>query len=115
MGISLAFGIWRLGFPLPTGPGKQRMTMSAKISNPIQSPELPSLCLAMTEHSPLPIATVEGATHIVRYANAAFCHLMRKPAEDLVGHPLSELLPAKDTCVSLLDRVYRSKKPESHL
>lgn len=84
-------------------------------SHSIYPPDLPELCLAVTEHSPLPIATVDGATHIVRYANPAFCHLMRKPAEQLVGKPLSALLPEKDVCVTLLDRVYRLKKPESHI
>jgi signal transduction histidine kinase len=73
------------------------------------------LCLAFTEHAPLPMATVEGATHIVRYANPAFCSLMNKPMEQLIGKPLSELLPEKDECVTLLDRVFRTGKPESHV
>ncbi len=90
--------------------------MPAKPSSPSsQPPDLPELCLAVTEHAPLPIATVEGATHIVRYANPAFCRLLRKPAEQLVGQPLSALLPEKDACVTLLDRVYRSKTPQSHI
>jgi signal transduction histidine kinase len=78
-------------------------------------PDLPSLCLAITEHAPLPIATVEGATHIVRYVNPAFCRLMEKPKEELLGKPISQLLPKKDECVTLLDRVFRTKKPESHI
>jgi signal transduction histidine kinase len=73
------------------------------------------LCLAFTEHAPLPMATVEGATHLVRYANPAFCSLMNKPMEQLIGKPLSELLPEKDECVTLLDRVFRTGKPESHV
>lgn len=60
------------------------------------------------------MATVEGATHIVRYVNPAFCRLMDKAMEQLVGKPLSELLPEKDKCVMLLDRVFRTGKPESH-
>jgi hypothetical protein len=28
-----------------------------------QPPDLSSLCLATTEHAPLPMATVEGASH----------------------------------------------------
>ena len=78
-------------------------------------PDLSSLCLAITEHAPLPMATVEGATHIVRYVNPAFSRLMDKPREQLVGRPISELLPKKDECVTLLDRVFRTKKPESHI
>src|ERR1043166_1082136 len=77
-------------------------------------PEWPSLCPAFVEHAPLPMATVEGATHMVRFANPAFCSLMDKPMEELIGKPLSELLPEKDQCVTLLDRVFRTGKPESH-
>ena len=87
-----------------------------KTSAPVPPPaDLPSLCLAITEHAPLPIATVEGATHIVRYVNPAFCRLMEKPKEQLLGKPISGLLPKKDECVTLLDRVFQTKKPESHI
>ncbi len=89
------------------------MNEELKSAEPL--PDLPSLCLAITEHAPLPMATVEGATHIVRYANPAFCRLMQEPMEKLIGRPLSELLPEKDECVTLLDRVFRTGKPESHV
>jgi PAS domain S-box-containing protein len=77
-------------------------------------PDLPSVCLAITEHAPLPIATVDGATHIVRYVNPAFCRLIDKPSGQLVGKPLHELLPERDQCLTLLDRVFQTGKPESH-
>jgi signal transduction histidine kinase len=57
------------------------------------------------------MATVEGASHIVRYANPAFCRLMNSSLERLVGKPFDQLLPDKDHCVTLLDQVFRSKKP----
>jgi len=79
-----------------------------------QPPDLSSLCLAITEHAPLPMATVEGASHIVRYVNPAFCRLMDKPMEQLVGKPFCELLPENDECLRLLDCVFRTGKPESH-
>ena len=60
------------------------------------------------------MATVEGASHIVRYVNPAFCRLMDKPAEQLVGKPFAEMMPEKDECLSLLGRVYRTGKSESH-
>jgi PAS domain S-box-containing protein len=60
------------------------------------------------------MATVDGATHIVRYGNPAFCQLMEKPLEQLVGRPLSELLPERDACFALLDRVFRLRRPEQH-
>jgi nitrogen-specific signal transduction histidine kinase len=72
---------------------------------------LPSLAL---EAAPLPMATVEGATHIVRYGNPAFCRLMGKTMGQLVGIPISELLPERDICVSLIDRVFRTGKSLNH-
>jgi signal transduction histidine kinase len=75
-----------------------------------QPPDLWSLYL---EHAPSPMATVKGTTHIVRYVNAAFCRLMDKSPEQLVGKPICEMLSEEDDCVTLLDRVYRTGKPES--
>jgi len=60
------------------------------------------------------MATVEGATHLVRYVNPAFCRLMGKPVMELVGKPLSELLPTRDKCVTLIEQVFRTGKPLSH-
>jgi nitrogen-specific signal transduction histidine kinase len=65
-----------------------------------------------TEHAPLPMATVDGATHVVRYANPAFCRLMNQSLEELVDTPLDELLPAKDQCIALVERVSRTRAPE---
>jgi PAS domain S-box-containing protein len=76
-------------------------------------PDWSSLCLPL-EHAPLPMALVEGASHIVRYVNPAFCRLIGKPQEELVGKSFCDILPEKDKCVALLDRVYRTGKPESH-
>jgi len=60
------------------------------------------------------MATVEGARHIVRYVNPAFCRLMDKSKEQLVGKPFAEKMPEKDEYLTLLDRVYRTGKSESH-
>ena len=86
-------------------------------ANPASAPtplDLSSLCLAATEHSPLPMATVEGAGHIVRQVNPAFCRLMEKSSDQLVGKSFSEVLPESEEYVTLLDRVYRTGIPESH-
>ena len=88
--------------------------MAVKPTSAHQPPDLSSLCLAIAEHAPLPMATVEGASHIVRYVNPAFCRLLDKPSEQLVGIPFCEMLPERDECVTLLDRVFRTGKPESH-
>jgi two-component sensor histidine kinase len=77
-------------------------------------PDWSSLSLAITEHAPLPMATVEGASHIVRHINPAFCRLLDKPSEQLVGIPFCTILPDSDECATLLDRVFRTGKPESH-
>jgi two-component sensor histidine kinase len=61
------------------------------------------------------MATVEGAMHIVRYVNPAFCRLIDKTRDELVGTPFREILPEKDECLALLDRVYRTGTSESRL
>ena len=78
-----------------------------------QPADLSTLCAAITEHAPLAMATVQGPTHIVRYANTAFCRLMDRSIELLVGESLDELLPKNDECVALLDRVFRTGKSAS--
>jgi two-component sensor histidine kinase len=60
------------------------------------------------------MAMVEGAGHIVRCVNPAFRRLMDKPTEQLVGKSFAEVMPAKDECLTLLDRVFCTGKPESH-
>ncbi len=84
--------------------------MAAKPTSAL-APGLSSLCF---EHAPLPMASIEGPRHIVRYVNPAFCRLMEKAAEQLVGSPFSEMLSDQD-CVTLLDRVYRTGKPQNHI
>jgi PAS domain S-box-containing protein len=81
---------------------------------PHRSNDLSSLCRAVVEHAPLPMVIVEAPSHIVRYVNPAFCRLMDKSAEHLVGKQFCELVPESDECVELLDRVFRSGKSESY-
>jgi PAS domain S-box-containing protein len=90
------------------------MATKTKSTSATLPPELTSLCLAITEHAPLPIASVEGTSHILRYVNPAFCRLLDKPADQLLGRPISELLPQKDMCVTLLNRVAHTGQSESH-
>jgi two-component sensor histidine kinase len=74
-------------------------------------PELSSGCF---DRSPFPMVTVEGATHILRYVNPAFCRLTDKAAEQLLGTPFCAVLPNTDECLALLDRIYRTGQPESY-
>jgi PAS domain S-box-containing protein len=87
--------------------------MKAELT-PNQELDLETLCVSITERAPLPMASVEGATRIVRYGNPAFCQLMGQPLDQLVGKSFDELLPAKDRCVTLLERVFRTGRPESY-
>ena len=61
-----------------------------------QWPDQSSLCTSVLEHTPLSMATVEGANHIVRYVNPAFCGLMGKKQEELIGRPFAEIRPEKE-------------------
>jgi two-component sensor histidine kinase len=60
------------------------------------------------------MATVEGATHIVRYVNSAFCRLKNKAGEELVGTSFCAMLPEADECRALLERICRTGQPESY-
>jgi two-component sensor histidine kinase len=59
------------------------------------------------------MATLEGATHIVRYVNPAFCRLVDKTRDELVGKPFCEMSPETDECLAPLDRVFRTGESES--
>jgi len=79
------------------------------------SAAMPNMLSSLSlEHAPLPMATVEGATHLVRYVNPAFCQLLGKSSDQLLGIPLSDLLPNKVKFVPLIERVFRSGKPLNH-
>jgi len=77
------------------------------------APDLPDLCRSIFEGSPLPMAMVKGARHIVRYVNAAFCLMAGKSKSELTGNPFTEIMP-DDGCLAFLDHVYRTGEAESH-
>jgi len=79
-----------------------------------QSADLSSLWLAIAEKAPLPMATTEGAGHILRHVNAAFCRLIRRPRDELLGQPFAETMPERNECLTRLDRVYRTGHYESY-
>jgi len=90
------------------------MTANTMLCTGNQPSDLSSHWLAITEHALLPMATVEGTSHVVRHVNPAFCRLIDGEKEQLVGKEFSELLPEKDIYVTLLDRVFRTGNPENH-
>lgn len=71
-------------------------------------------CWLVAESSPMPMAAVAGAGHILRYVNLAFCLLTGKTKEELIGNAFSKAVPAGGECLSLLGRVYRTGKAETH-
>jgi len=73
--------------------------------------DMPSLCRPIVESSPMPMAAVEGAGHIIRYVNPAFCRLAGKTGEELIGNPFSDAVPAGDECLPVLDRLYQTGQP----
>lgn len=89
--------------------------MNADPSLPSPFPDLSSVGLAINEHASLPTVTVAGANHLVRYANHAFCSLVGKPADQLIGRPFAEMIQEPDDFVTRLDRVYKTGKSENHV
>jgi signal transduction histidine kinase len=80
--------------------------------NSSQQLAMPSLFQTLAESSPTPMAAVEGAGHIVRYVNPAFCLLTGKSREELIGNPFSSSVPVRDECLPLLDRVHQTGQAE---
>lgn len=77
--------------------------------------EAPSRAAPHIERAPLPMMEVEGPEHLVCFVNAAFCRLLKKNAEELVGQPFEKVVHNGDKCVSLLDRVYETGEFETHI
>lgn len=60
------------------------------------------------DHAPWAVIASSGETHIVRYANPAFCHLIDKTQDEVIGRPLDGLAPQAGDCLTHLDRAYRT-------
>lgn len=89
--------------------------MAASVTGPVRGEfDLSCLCWSIAEDSPMPMAAVEGAGHIVRYVNSAFGRLVGKAKEELIGKPYGSVVPAGREGRSLLDRVYRTGQAEIH-
>jgi len=84
---------------------------------PVPSPHTPgSLHRAapLMERAPLPIAEVQGGTHIVSYVNQAFCDLLGKPRHEIVGNPFAEIVPGGEECLPILDNVFQTGEAFTH-
>jgi len=66
------------------------------------------------EHAPVPMALIEGTSHIACYINPAFCRLIGKTNEELIGVAFDKILPTEVECLAVFDRVYKTGKPENY-
>ncbi|MGB9148165.1 MAG: PAS domain-containing protein [Acidobacteriaceae bacterium] len=68
-------------------------------------PDVSNSARSIVDNSPLPMATLAGSNHILRYVNPAFCRLLSKTKDELTGKPFAEAVPWEG-CLALLNRVY---------
>src|SRR5450631_2461253 len=71
--------------------------------------DLTTLGRLIGEHLPLAAAATQGPAHLLRWVNPAFCRLVGRPADAIIGRSFEEALPAAraDGAVDLLDRALR--------
>ena len=67
------------------------------------------------ERAPMPIVEVQGSAHIVSHVNPAFCRLLGKTKEELLGKPFAEIVQDGGGCVPILDRVYHTGEAATHV
>lgn len=67
------------------------------------------------DQAPWAVTELSGDAHLIRYANPAFCRLMNKAPDEVIGVPFEGLLPLWDECVKRLNRVYRTGVAESYI
>ncbi len=77
--------------------------------------DVPDFCRAMMDGSPMPMAYVDGTAHTIRYVNPVFRLLVGEAKQDLVGECFSHALPGSAECLSMLDRVNRTGRAETHI
>jgi signal transduction histidine kinase/CheY-like chemotaxis protein len=77
------------------------------------SPDRQSLAAPLIERAPLPMVEVEGSRHLICFVNAAFCRLLNKAREDIVGQPFDQIVRNGEKCVALLDRIYHTGEFET--
>jgi PAS domain S-box-containing protein len=83
------------------------------INRETSAPDLPHLCRQVAEHSSLPTAAVQGSDHIVCYVNPAFCRLLGRTSEELIGIPFALAVPEAEVCLPLLDQVSLTGEPQT--
>jgi len=66
------------------------------------------------ERAPLPIVEVQGSAHRVSHVNSAFCRLLGKSREDLIGKSFADIVHGGDQCIPILDRIYQTGEAVTH-
>jgi len=79
-----------------------------------QEMKLPSICRAVADTSPMPIAGLGGPGHTLRYVNLAFSLLTGKSKDELIGTPFCGITPGTNECMLLLDRVVKTGLADSY-
>lgn len=75
----------------------------------------PSMAAPIIEAAPLAMVEVEGPDHLVCFVNPAFCRLLDRTQEELLGKPFADIVRQGDRCVPLLDRIYQTGEFETHV
>ncbi len=76
--------------------------------------DVPMLCRAVADASPMPIAGLSGSLHTLRYVNLAFCLLTGKSKDELIGTTFCDIAPCAGECTIMLDRVAKTGLADSH-
>jgi two-component system, NtrC family, sensor kinase len=85
-----------------------------QVGNAEQQTDLPTLCRAVADASPMPMAGLGGCLHTLRYVNLAFCLLTGKSKDELIGTAFCDITPGMNECMLLLDRVAKTGLADSH-
>ena len=85
-----------------------------QVDNAEKELDLPTLCRAVSDASPMPMAGLGGPLHTLRYVNLAFCLLTGKSKDELIGTAFSGIAPCADECMLLLDRVAKTGLADRH-
>ncbi|CAN5536955.1 hypothetical protein BH10ACI4_BH10ACI4_23780 [soil metagenome] len=76
--------------------------------------DFPTLCRAVADASPMPMAGLGGSLHTLRYVNLAFCLLTGKSKDELIGTAFCGMTPGTDECEWMLDRVAKTGLADNH-
>jgi len=88
---------------------------TGQVDNAAQEINLPALCSAVADDSPMPMAGLGGPSHTIRYVNLAFCLLTGKSKDELIGTNFCGVTPGTNECMFLLDRVIKTGLADSHI